>query len=231
MNHLAELRALEEAYIPSAETLDLARGKKLIIVMGTFAVGKTSLMKKISEIDDRFTEVLSFTTRPRREKNESYRFIDNTDLDIGLITEKANSGQLMNFAVHPTTNHVYGSEASDYKSEYNLLSTTTRSYEVTKNLPFQEVKPLVVVADPIEWKQRISMRSMSHMEHTQRLQEAKSSLQWSLERQNDILFVDNTSDDLDGTARSIVSIVTGNARPTTIGAQIASDMLSMCNYV
>jgi len=53
------------------------------------------------------------------------------------------------------------------------------------------VKPVVVVAEPHAWLKRIGARTTSTEERQARIDEAKQSLEWSLDASG-VLFIDNT---------------------------------------
>jgi ribose 1,5-bisphosphokinase PhnN len=93
-------------------------------------------------------------------------------------------------------------------------------------LPFASVRPVVVVASPQIWLDRIATRAERPNELQARLAEAKQSLEWSLDNK-DALFVDNSSV-VNATANNL--ICTLEYGPSNLRAirNIANAMLAAC---
>ena len=221
------LKLLETGYTPSLESVQSIESKRLLAFIGAFAAGKTTLMSKISETDERFSEVISFTTRPSRGEGDHYRFIDNTPEHIEQITTRAVMGDLINFAVHPTTHHVYGTEPNDYKTEFCMLATTANSFEAsTGKLPFLSVDPVTIVANPDIWRDRISARSASGDEYRARIREAKQSLEWCLDL-SEIHYIDNSSPNIAATASMFVrDVKSSESQQSKQARRVAERMLA-----
>lgn len=228
--YVNRLKELEPGYRPSPETITAIKDKSLLAFIGGFAVGKTTLMREIARVDERFSEVISFTTRPSRGHSDIYRFIDNSPGNVKLITAKAQQGDLVNFAVHPTTEYVYGTESDDYRTEFCMLATTANNFQLsTSGLPFRSVDPVTIVSDSSVWAHRMSQRSMSLAEYKARIDEAKQSLEWSLDC-DDMFFIDNTDTDINSTARQFTtSLELDDAKRAYRSRRIAEKMLSYVN--
>jgi guanylate kinase len=222
------LRALEPNYQPSPQTAEAIQDKELVAFIGAFAVGKTTLMRTIAAEHEGYTEVVSFTSRPPREGDDNYRFMEHTEANIERLVGKARMGRLVNFAVHATTGFVYGTEPEDYRSRHCMLATTAKSYESDKNLPFAVVRPVVVVAQPEAWLDRISARSTSGQDRMARMREARLSLEWSLDQQC-VLYVNNTDSDISSTANRVVRALDGSDYTLRSERRTAEAMLIACN--
>lgn len=204
--------------------------KTLLAFIGAFAVGKTTLMNKIAQTDERFSEVISFTTRPSRGAGDTYRFIDHNPKNIADILDKAEQGSLINFAIHPTTGYIYGTEPADYRTEFCMLATIANNFHLsTGQLPFRSVRPVAVVAEPEVWIERIHKRPMSQPDYAARMSEAKQSLEWSIAH-NDAHFIDNTRADVETTAHEFVEHADAASHlNTTDSREVAQRMLSYIN--
>lgn len=225
--HLERLQQLEEGYQPSSEVVSKIEDKTLLAFIGGFAVGKTTLMHAVAEHDSRFSEVISFTTRPPRDDSDNYRFISNLADDVEQILDRAENGELVNFTVHPTTGYIYGTETDDYRTEFCMLATTSSNFRSsTSQLPFHRTEPIVVVAEPSVWLDRISKRSTTLAEQGKRIDEARQSLEWSLDSES--LFVDNSSKNVANTAGQFVAdLMSGDTRGVRRSRRIAEKMLSV----
>lgn len=221
------LNSLEPNYLPSEKTAEVIGEKNLIAFVGAFAVGKTTLIETVASLYPDYSEVVSFTTRPSRGDGDRYRFIDHSEHSLSNLARQAQEGKLTNFTVHPTTGFVYGTEPNDYRTQNCMLATTAKSFESDKMLPFETVKPVVVVAQPLVWLKRIDVRATGAEEKLARMGEARISLEWSLEAE-DVIFIDNTSSQIVNTAHTLVRILEdGVAEPRT-DWRIAAAMLNEC---
>lgn len=218
------LNLLEPTYTPNQAVSESLHCKYLIAFIGAFAVGKTTLIQEIDRRHEAYSEVISFTTRPPRGHDDRYRFIDHTDTNLIDLSAKAARGELVNFSIHPTTGHIYGTEAGDYRTDRCMLAVTAKSFETDKNLAFAKVVPIVVIADESAWLARIRERSTSGQEFSARLAEARLSLTWSLER-DDVYFADNTTTNIGLTADHIVTHIETGGKRNAMSRNIASRML------
>lgn len=222
------LRALEPTYQPLGHAAEAISEKNLIGFIGAFAVGKTTLIETIARNHDSYSEVMSFTTRPTRGHGDNYRFLVHGHDTLAELATKAERGELVNMAVHPTTGYVYGTEAEDYKTQNCMLATTSKSYESDKNLPFASVKAVVVVAQPKAWIERISKRVSTPEERKARIREAQLSLEWSLD-QSDVMYVDNTSSSIVATTDAVVNFLEEFSPESRVNRKLAQAMLVACN--
>jgi hypothetical protein len=154
--------------------------------------------------------------------------MEHTDATLEALVTKAREGMLVNFAVHPTTGFIYGTEPEDYRSRRCMLATTAKSYESDRNLPFASVRPVVVVAQPEAWLERISARSLDGQDSMARMSEARLSLEWSL-GQGDVLYVDNTGSDIGATANGVVHALNGGYSAANSNRRVAEAMLMACS--
>ena len=138
---IEQLDAILRDYSPSEKVRAEIGRKSIVMFSGPFAIGKTTLMQSIEEIDDNFSRTRSFTTRPCRSlsEQENYRFMPHTEDSIQEILGKAVVGELVQGMVHPTTRYVYGSELCDYGGGgAALLDIVPKAIEPIEKLPFRE---------------------------------------------------------------------------------------------
>lgn len=183
-------------YSPSEKVRAEIGRKSIVMFSGPFAIGKTTLMQSIEEIDDNFSRTRSFTTRPCRSlsEQENYRFMPHTEDSIQEILGKAVVGELVQGMVHPTTRYVYGSELCDYGGGgAALLDVVPKAIEPIEKLPFRESRIIEVVTSPDIWQARVVSRGDQHddADRFARVKEAKHNLEWALNRR-DVLWVDNS---------------------------------------
>jgi guanylate kinase len=120
---LDEIRTRCAVYEPNQDVLRHLEPITMIPIIGPFAVGKSTVMQTIVEQEADFGRVQSFTTRPQRsdEADNEYRFLDDSSETLGNILSDINSGKLVQYAIHPTTSAIYGSDLQDYQKPYAII--------------------------------------------------------------------------------------------------------------
>lgn len=203
---IEQLDAILRDYSPSEKVRAEIGRKSIVMFSGPFAIGKTTLMQSIEEIDDNFSRTRSFTTRPCRSlsEQENYRFMPHTEDSIQEILEKAAAGELVQGMIHPTTRYVYGSELCDYGGgDTALLDVVPKAIEPIEKLPFRESRIIEVVTSPDIWQARVVSRGDQHddADRFARVKEAKHNLEWALSRR-DVLWVDNS-----GAVQDVINVI------------------------
>lgn len=212
---LAELTLREADFRPSDEVTDRLKQITFVAFIGAMATGKTSTMDQVAQLDSEFGAVRSFTTRPRRsiESGDDYRFINDTeDLDRIVQMVVNRTGGLVQYGVHPTTGHVYGSEIADYNHPYSMLAVIPKNAERMREVPFGRKVELTLVAEPYEWIKRFAGKGFSPSEASQRAIEGKQSLEWSF-KQPDMIWVSTSSGTRLETAAEIRALIKGDRKP------------------
>ncbi len=216
--HVAYLRSQESDYVPNERVAEeLRNAKHAILVIGPIAVGKTTVMGAISQLDADFQASTGFTTRERRpgESDEFYEFIPHDVEHVTGIVDEVWSRDLVQFAVHPTTKSIYGSRLPDYEARYPMLDILSSSVEQFRRLPFEERTEFAVVASSEEWWQRVRKRmELTGLEETKkRVAEAELSLEWSLSQGNALAWINNKAEGVRTTAQEIINITKRVAEP------------------
>lgn len=192
--------------------MDSLRTKTLIMLVGPSAIGKSTVIDATSQSHPEFSAVKSFTTRPKRiDETSNYTFID-TD----TAQRFREDGSAITYFEHPTTQYIYGTTNESYSTAYNLLDTLSGSVEAYRNLPFQRTVTISLVTDANTWRQWFLMRYPERTdEATRRLQEARLSLEWSL-NERDTFWVVNTPNNLNAPVAQIISIALTGKRSENI---------------
>ena len=218
MNSLIEsLKEKQSSYIPSESVSDHLRHVVMAPIIGPVAVGKSTCMDKVVALNpDEFGRVNSFTTRPVRpgEAETEYRFLTHDAATLQAIFKMAQNGGLVQFAVHPTTGFIYGSDTTDYPKPYMMLDTLSGSVEALRQLPFKSVCEIALIMNPDTWTRCFTARPMEHDERNKRLTEGVASLEWSLDQGNTIAWVINRSRRIRSTAETIAGLMTGTIEPS-----------------
>ena len=177
------------------------------MIVGPTAIGKSAIMNKVIELDTRFGRVGGFTTRLQRPNDEAglYRYLSN-DAARQIIEQ----GEAVQFAINPANDQIYGTQAIDYASEFNMKDTLSGAVAGFMNLPFQNHMTISVTASTEAWKTWLDARFPEpSADRTRRLIEAKQSIEWSLNQKNNHAWAMNTQGSVDKAASSLISYATG----------------------
>lgn len=157
--------------------MDSLANKTLVMIVGPAAIGKTTLMNKVVELNDDFAYVRSFTTRRRRENELSHYDFISRDEALSLQQK----GKTITFFEHPTTGDIYGTTAASFPARYNLLDTLSTTVPSYRQLPFVETTVISLTAQADEWRSWFTARyPLLSNEANKRLEEAAQSIRWSL---------------------------------------------------
>jgi guanylate kinase len=214
--HLRELRREQDTYTPNPEVIEALRAKHFTAIIGPLVTGKTTVINDISRLDPEFGKVPIITTRPRL-KNEAngYRFLHHSAKGIGEINAKRAAGILVQYAIDPSTSHVYASEIDDYQAPYSvqpIMSST--AVEQFRKTPFKSMTEVILTCDPKQWERRFMERFVitSLSEMRKRVKEGYQSLEWALDQQ-DVAWVPNNDLNSEQAARNIIDITRRQYEP------------------
>lgn len=178
--------------------------KTLVMVVGPAAIGKSSLMHAVTQVDTRFGYVRSFTTRPARGDGMStYRHISFDE-----ASELKRTAAAITFLTHPTTGHIYGTDDESYGASINLLDTLSSSVELYRSLPFKRSIVISLTASPDTWQSWLYKRyPQPSLERRSRLTEAVQSIEWSLGQTENHYWLVNHPDRLRSTAERLIELI------------------------
>lgn len=179
------------------------------MIVGPSATGKSTLMNEVVKRDERFSRVRSFTTRNPRSNDEPGHYIYMTPDEL---QKREAAGEILTDIVFPTTGHHYGTVEESYGSGFNLLDTLAHSVEEYRDLPFARTITISLTTDPDTWQQWLEKRFPNRGNDMKlRLEEAVSSIEWSLNQTHDHQWLVNEQDDIEATADRLISLVLGDA--------------------
>ncbi len=182
IKHLAEIA---NTYEPSNEVIDKIRGKKLICLIGAFAIDESDVIRKLVDVSffealnknildpisnfiggessiekepakDKFSQVISFTTQESLRKYPNYRFYKKTPKNLQMLTEKANASGMVSLSVDQVTGDISGTWPEDYKEGYNVLGTTLDDARKIKQIKELDTTAIALVMDRKEYLEKIN---------------------------------------------------------------------------
>lgn len=203
--------------------MDSLSDKTLVMIVGPTAVGKSSLMNEVVTLDADFARVSGFTTREQRSNDEPglYRYLTNA-----AARQLIEHGEVVQFAIHPTTGDMYGTQPQDYPRRFNLLDTLSTVVGGMQSLPFKNTVTFSLTTDPSAWRNWLLARYPEPGEdRTKRLREAAQSIEWSLAQTSQHFWLVNRPNDLRTTADELIAVVRSQSGPTDPPPE-ASELLS-----
>ena len=185
--------------------MEILKDKTLVMIVGPSAIGKSTLMNEVVRQSDSFKRVSGFTTRAPRADDEPglYRYISNEE-----TKERIRENKLVQYAIHPSTGVIYGTEPSDYPGTYNLRDTLSSVVLELRTLPFRTSITISLTAPAEQWREQFLMRHPKQSQDAlKRLTEAKLSIEWSLAQTNNHVWLNNPRGELQYTAQRLIAIV------------------------
>lgn len=227
---LGEAANSQSSYTPNGQVGKELRTKRLIMLVGPAATGKSYLMNRIAERDTDFSRVSVFTTREARDDDEPgmFRCLPHDDKHVAELLETIKLGNAVQYAIHPTSGRIYGSVLADYPKTYNMLATLSGIVNHLRELPFAHTYVVGLVCDPDIWLKRFYERYPEPSEErTKRLQEAVVSLEWLLNPQNQssIIWADATKVGAEDAIQSVINAVKYNTHDSSVAKKVAERML------
>jgi hypothetical protein len=218
----------EKEYRPKEEVTSVLREKSMVMFVGPAATGKTYIMNKLAELDPRFQRVPVFTTREARPDDDPgmFRFVPHEDNYIAAILDNIDARDIVQYAIHPTSGRIYGSEMHDYPGEYNMLAMLSGAVKQMEQLPFRQTYIIGLVTPGELWKSRFIKRyPVASEEKEKRRKEAIGSLEWLLDNNSRVIWASNQEAGAAQIADGIIRAILYNEREDS--CQIAEDMLKV----
>lgn len=211
-----QLRQKEPNYAPNSSVLARLKQKQLVMLVSPTAVGKSTIMNWITKHDDRFARKSGFTSRPTRANDEPdlYRYVPHTNEGLLRVLRMVEAGELVQYAIHPTTGYLYGTELRDYPKQYTCADVLGHAIAGFRALPTAGSHTFSIVCNPDEWKKRLTARypDANDPELQKRLVEASINLSWSIQDSKTV-WVDNSNGELVTAAHTIIQITTSQENP------------------
>ncbi|MFZ1483448.1 MAG: hypothetical protein WAS36_00325 [Candidatus Saccharimonadales bacterium] len=180
---LRELRRLENNQKPSKATqLDL-QNITLVGIVAPSTSGKNMLIDAALHANKSWHYVPSVTTRPKQDRDTpgSYReYIPHDHNGLSKFYKDVQAGKLLQYAIHPETNHIMATYLSDYSGKANLKDMYATSVARFRELGFGNLLVVSLVTPYEQWKPRFDARfPAGDANRAKRLREAVSSSAWS----------------------------------------------------
>jgi guanylate kinase len=222
-------RERETQYQPNDIVIDEISHKSLVMFVGPVAVGKSFIMNRVAQLDPDFMRSPIFTTREAREDDEPgmFRVQPHDDISVNAILEQIEKGKVVQYAVHPTTDRLYGTIPADYPATFNMLPVLSNVVDSLRKLPFKQHFVVGLSTPTTAWVSWLNERYPEPSdERTKRLKEAAQSLEWLLSAE-DVIWALNTPERSDSTAQTIIDIVKHGKTSDTSASNDAREILAL----
>ncbi len=215
---LNQLHEVQDTYRPNPDITAQLSDKTIIMVVGATCQGKNLIMDTIVKLDERFHMAHTRTSRPPRTGDEPgrYTYFENSDEGLRPVFEAIEDHTMVQYAVNPYSQMIYGSMLSDYPTEYNLADIISSAVDNFRHLGFKQTITISIVSDPASWLKRFEERfPVGDAQRKGRKDEAIESLTWSLAQENDHYWVHNVDGQPELAAEQVIAIAegTGSGKP------------------
>jgi len=230
-----EAHKKENTYRPSLAVQKTLLNKEFIMLVGPVAIGKSTLMNRVIELDQNFARVKNMVSRPMRSNDEPgrYTYIPHTNAGVRQILDMISKGELVQYAVHATTGFIYATKPEGYPAKYNMLDTQAKVIDSLSELPFHKTHIIQLVTDPKSWQRWFLNREKKGTdEYNKRLDEAILSLELMTSRpEESVHWIYNHPDDLTTSAKELIAVVKGTKKSDLKNRQYALEMLSLAQQM
>lgn len=183
-------------YYPNPEVTAQLSHKALRLLIGPTAIGKSTLMYAAAHQSDVAVAKTIVSRAPRIDDDtERYRYIPHTTKGINEFNQRVLNGELVQYAIHPTTGNIYASDIDCYPDKINLFDVLATGVEAFRKLPC-DTTTFKIVCSSDQWKKRLEERfpSDKSKELKKRLAEAAMSLEWGLDDTDSVWIINNFGD-------------------------------------
>lgn len=214
INQLLGYKALENTYVPNSPNILNALGTKTLVqLVGPTASGKSTLMDAVEAGFDDFSVVGTGTTRAPREGDHltRYHYIEHSDRELQTLFAMIDNKELIQYYVTPKPPYyVYWSELQDYRFTNNIGDYFSSVINNFLRYGFKQTIPVSITREVTPWIDAVNVRfPVGNPERLSRLEEAASSISWSLEQHDDkhawILIAENNPEANLAQLRNIVN--------------------------
>lgn len=172
----------------------------LVLIVGPWGIGKSHTIRAITELSSDFSDFNNILTRPRRgDDPPNYR----TDQPIEEVLDRIETGEIAQYTVHPTTKHIYASDADSYPTDYVTMPALYSAIPQINKVGFNQVVLFGLLAEGATWEEQLKERT-GEIQQEQRLLEARQCVCWLLANQHNVHILENKTGHADVNARTII---------------------------
>jgi guanylate kinase len=226
---LAALYETQHGYRPAPEIAQQLVSKSIVMFVGATCEGKNTIMDAVCELDHQFSISGRFTSREPRESDKpgEYTYYQNTDEGLSELLASIDRRNVVQYAVNPHANLIYGTSLSDYAGDYNLSDVFASSVETFRQLSFKRAIAITIITNPDTWLPRFDARfPIGHPQRKARRDEAIESFTWSLAQDSpDHYWVHNVSNQASLAAQTVIDICLRDGRGEPIARNLATASL------
>lgn len=206
------LQENEQNYYSNDQVRSVLGRKVISMIIGPTAVGKSTIIHEMLSIKPEWSVAGTITTRRRRNDDPDNYFTEAEGITNQDLIGRINSGDLINYSVHPGGD-IYAYSPDSFGTKYNLAPLTTPSIETMKTAGFERAETSFIYAKPEDWEFFLKDR-LSDPKIAARLEESATSLRYGLDNAKSLHIIENTigSEGLRKSAQKVIEITMGYAK-------------------
>jgi guanylate kinase len=215
------LRELEDTYQSNSSVPLEIRDQSLTAIAGPTGAGKSTLTRKIKELDPEIHEVGSTITRSlRKEDPDGY-----VSVTYAEFKSMADNGEFLNFNV--VGDNAYGTRPSGLSSKYNIGPILTKSVEALMNSGLRRFNVAYVVVNGQTYEKQLLDSRADFTDFAPRAAEGHKSIEFARDNISAdwLHFVENSQnpEKLTKAAQKIISLTRGNSPDTLTSEFMTTD--------
>jgi len=143
--------------------------KTAIGLIGPTGIGKTTLSNEVARIDTDITTINTTTTRRRRSDDPERFKTANEGVTYQSMYRSILERKLVNYSVNDD-DHIYGTSPADFGGEFAIGPMSSDSVDNLMTAGFRDFFPVVMVAEPDVYRQRLQWRIEQRQEPAEHLE-------------------------------------------------------------
>jgi len=222
---LNQLHLAQDAYKPNPDITDQLTAKTIVMIVGATYEGKNRVMETTTQLNERFSIAGTRTSREPRQDDDRSRYVyyQNSDEGLSAVLGNIERRSMVQYAVNPYSQLIYGTAIDDYPGEYNLKDVFSSAINNFRHLGFKKAIAITIITDPTVWLARFEERfPRGHPQRQARRDEAVESFTWSLSQTHDHYWVQNIEGDPAVAAKTLIDIALGTSHGQPDTRQLAT---------
>jgi guanylate kinase len=219
----------QDQYEPNMAVADKLATKTIVMLIGATCEGKNAVMDAASKLDEQFKVAGTRTSREPREGDDTkrYTYFENSDAGLAKVFQDIENREMVQYAVNPYAQLIYGSTIKDYSGTYNLADVFSSAVDNFRRLGFQQALAITVVSQPDVWLKRFEERfPAGSPQRRARRDEAIESFTWSLSQNDtDHFWIENIDGKVDIAAQEVINISMGTSKGQPAARNLAEASL------